>query len=92
MLIKQRVLVKPGYIVLVISFCSSVLADVQELSAFKFKAPPERWLDLLEAMGGRVGAESLGPGLQEWLEDMYFDGERREDLTGEDIAKLGQII
>lgn len=56
------------------------------------EALPERWLGLWEAMGGGVGAESSGPGLQEWLEDMYFDGERREDLTGEDIAKLGQII
>ena len=56
------------------------------------EALPERWLGLWEAMGGGVGAESLGPGLQEWLEDVYFDGERREDLTGEDIAKLGQII
>ena len=56
------------------------------------EATPERWLGLWEATGGGVGAESSGPGLQEWLEDMYFDGERREDLTGEDIAKLGQII
>ena len=56
------------------------------------EALPERWLGLWEAMGGGVGAESSGPGLQEWLEDVYFDGERREDLTGEDIAKLGQII
>lgn len=37
-------------------------------------------------------SESPGPGLQEWLEDMYFDGERREDLTGEDIAMLGLVI
>lgn len=43
-------------------------------------------------MESGIGAESSGPRLQEWLEDMYFDGERREDLTGEDIAMLGQII
>lgn len=56
------------------------------------EALPERWLGLWEAMGGGVGAESSGPGLQEWLGNMYFDGERREDFTSEDIAKLGQII
>ena len=39
------------------------------------EALPERWLGLWEAMGGGVGAESSGPELQEWLEDVYFDGE-----------------
>lgn len=29
---------------------------------------------------------------ERWLEDMYFDGERRQDLTGEDITKLEQQI
>ena len=43
-------------------------------------------------MDGGVVAESSGPGLQEWLEKMYFDGERKEDLTNQDITKLGQII
>lgn len=41
---------------------------------------------LPEAMSNGVGAESPGPGLQEWLEEMYFDGERNEDLTSEDIV------
>ena len=43
-------------------------------------------------MGGGIVAESSGPGLQEWLEEMYFDGDRKEDLTKKDIVKLGQII
>ena len=62
---------------------------MQEMTS---EAVPERWLVLWEAMDDGVGAGNSGPGLQEWLEDMYFDGERREDLAGEDIAKLGQII
>ncbi|BCR88234.1 serine/threonine-protein kinase [Aspergillus chevalieri] len=65
---------------------------VDQMLEMTSEALPERWLGLWEAMGGGVGAESSGPGLQEWLGNMYFDGERREDFTSEDIAKLGQII
>lgn len=43
-------------------------------------------------MDDKSAAEIPGPTLQEWLEDMYFDGERNEDLTKEDIVRLGQII
>jgi hypothetical protein len=37
-------------------------------------------------------AESTGPNLQEWLEEVYFDGPQSPGLTREDIARLGQII
>lgn len=53
---------------------------------------PTRWTDSFEAMNGGSAAEIPGPTMQEWLEEMYFDGERKETLTKEDIAKLGQII
>ena len=43
-------------------------------------------------MSDGVVVESPCPGLQELLEEMYFDCEGKEDLTREDIAKLGQII
>ena len=36
--------------------------------------------------------ESSGPRLQEWLEEVYFDGEKKKDMTMEYIIKLGQII
>ncbi|KAH8762696.1 hypothetical protein F5882DRAFT_477151 [Hyaloscypha sp. PMI_1271] len=42
--------------------------------------------------------ESASPGeksgytLQEWLEEMYFDGERNDDLTQEDILKEGKLV
>ena len=65
---------------------------VNQMQEMASDALPERWLGLREAMSDGVDTESPGPGLQEWLEEMYFDGERKEDLTREDIAKLGQII
>lgn len=43
-------------------------------------------------MGGNDVAESPGPALQEWLEEMYFDGERKADLTREDIVELGRVV
>ena len=36
--------------------------------------------------------EESGYTLQEWLEEMYFDGERNEDLTREDILKVGELV
>jgi serine/threonine protein kinase len=56
---------------------------------------PERWHETWDTMknardGGTI--ESTGYNLQEWLEELYFDGSQRTDLTREDIARLGQII
>lgn len=54
---------------------------------------PTRWTDLeLETMYSGSPAEISGPTLQEWLEEMYFDGERKENFTNADIVKLGRII
>ena len=53
---------------------------------------PKRWRDSTGIFDGEFIAEPSGSTLQEWLEEMYFDGERKEDLTKEDIVKLGQII
>ena len=43
-------------------------------------------------MKGAPLTEERGPSLQEWLEEMYFDGERKEDLAKDDITRLGEII
>ncbi|KAL4748172.1 hypothetical protein BDW72DRAFT_205823 [Aspergillus terricola var. indicus] len=56
------------------------------------KPLPERWLGLWEAMSGEVAAEDSRIRLQEWLEEMYFDGQRKADLTGQGIVRLGHII
>ncbi|EAU31292.1 conserved hypothetical protein [Aspergillus terreus NIH2624] len=53
---------------------------------------PENWLDQWRKMSGDYSGDSAGPGLQDWLEEMYFDGERKADLTGDDIVQLGRII
>jgi hypothetical protein len=55
---------------------------------------PERWQDQLNTMntGDVMATETVGPNLQEWLEEVYFDGPLSPDLTREDIVRLGQII
>ena len=55
---------------------------------------PKRWQKIWDTMskGDAVTAESSGPNLQEWLEEVYFDGRRTPDLTREDIMRLGGII
>lgn len=54
---------------------------------------PKRWQKIWDTMDkGDVTAESPGPNLHEWLEEVYFDGRRTPDLTREDITKLGEII
>jgi serine/threonine-protein kinase SRPK3 len=42
--------------------------------------------------GDEVTAESPGPNLQDWLEEVYFEGRQNPDLTREDIVRLGSII
>jgi len=55
---------------------------------------PERWQKMWDTMnvGEDTITESAGSPLQEWLEEVYFDGRRSPDLTREDIARLGHII
>lgn len=55
---------------------------------------PKRWQKKWDTMikGDVLAAESSQPNLQEWLEEVYFDGRRTSDLTREDIMRLGKII
>ncbi|KAJ6114186.1 protein kinase [Penicillium capsulatum] len=55
---------------------------------------PERWQEAWDTMnaGDGIATESTGHNLQEWLEEVYFDGPQSPDLTREDIVRLGQII
>ncbi|KLJ09852.1 hypothetical protein EMPG_14723 [Blastomyces silverae] len=55
---------------------------------------PERWQgiwDVTKTQNG-MAVEAAGPNLQEWLEEVHFDGSQNADLAKEDIAKLGEII
>ncbi|GAD93487.1 conserved hypothetical protein [Paecilomyces variotii No. 5] len=53
---------------------------------------PQRWQAQWETMAQTTTMENSGRNLQEWLEEIYFDGERKEDLTREDIVNLGLFI
>ncbi|KAJ5772948.1 hypothetical protein N7457_007844 [Penicillium paradoxum] len=55
---------------------------------------PARWQQKWNEMntGDDTNTESTGHNLQEWLEEVYFDGCQSPDLTRDDILKLGQII
>lgn len=48
--------------------------------------------DSFDAMPSESTEEIPGPSFQEWLEEMYFDSDRKETLSREDIVQLGEII
>lgn len=53
---------------------------------------PERWQQKWRAMDSAAPGERSGYTLQEWLEEIYFDGERNHDLTREDILNVGRLV
>ncbi|GKZ76988.1 hypothetical protein AnigIFM56816_009097 [Aspergillus niger] len=65
---------------------------VEQMQEITNEALPQRWVPLWESMRGDDATADNGPGLQEWLEEMYFDGERKEELTRENIMELGRMI
>jgi serine/threonine-protein kinase SRPK3 len=52
----------------------------------------ERWKSKWHAIKGTLSNNSSTCSLQDWLEEMYFDGERREDMSREDIVQVGVLI
>lgn len=53
---------------------------------------PKRWETALETMKEGSNVEDTGLGVQEWLEEVYFDSSHKPDLTRDDISRLGVII
>jgi serine/threonine-protein kinase SRPK3 len=53
---------------------------------------PDRWKTDWHAMEGTLSDHSFTCSLQDWLEEMYFDGERREDMSREDVVLVGRLI
>lgn len=53
---------------------------------------PDRWRSEWHVMKGTLSGSSSVCSLQTWLEEMYFDGERREDISREDIVRVGVLI
>lgn len=52
---------------------------------------PERWQNEWNAIKGEVSGE-IGGTLQDWLEETYFDEDKKQDLTRQDIKTLGRIV
>ena len=53
---------------------------------------PDRWKKDWHVMNRTSSDWSSTCSLQDWLEQMYFDGERREDMSREDILRVGLLI
>jgi serine/threonine-protein kinase SRPK3 len=53
---------------------------------------PELWQQTWRAMDSASPGEKSCYTLQDWLEQIYFDGKRNDDLTREDIVKIGKLV
>jgi len=53
---------------------------------------PDRWKMDWHAMEKTLNESDPTCSLQEWLEEMYFDGERRENMSRVDILHVGALI
>jgi serine/threonine-protein kinase SRPK3 len=53
---------------------------------------PERWQQKWRTMDSTWTGDRTANNLQEWLEETYFDGLRNEDLTREDIIRVGALV
>ncbi|TID13090.1 kinase-like protein [Venturia nashicola] len=53
---------------------------------------PERWQQTWRAMDSASPGDDSVHTVQEWLEEIYFDGERDQDLTWGDILKVGSVV
>lgn len=67
---------------------SSVAGEIQEMISDTL---PERWQNEWNAMKGRASCET-GVTLQAWLEETYFDEDKKQDFTTQDIKMLGGIV
>jgi serine/threonine-protein kinase SRPK3 len=53
---------------------------------------PQRWREKWQNMDSTWTGDKKENILQKWLEEVYFDGKRREDFTREDIVKVGALV
>lgn len=68
---------------------SSVVQQMLETASDEL---PERWQQKWRTMDSTWTAGKTENTLQEWLEETYFDGVRKEDSTRKDIVKVGAIV
>lgn len=53
---------------------------------------PERWRQKWQTMDSTSTGDKIENNFQEWLEETYFDGVRKEDFTREEIIGLGALV
>ncbi|KAH8730405.1 kinase-like domain-containing protein [Phaeosphaeriaceae sp. PMI808] len=53
---------------------------------------PRRWQKKWRTLDSAWTGDKMENSLQEWLEETYFDGVRKEDLTREEIFKVGALV
>lgn len=54
---------------------------------------PHRWQDKWLALDrAKPPEEPSGYTLQTWLEEVYFDEEKEQDLSRRDIRKVGELV
>ena len=67
----------------------SVVHEMLETASHEL---PKRWQKKWQTMDSAWTGDKTGISLQECLEETYFDGVRKEDLTREDIVKVGALV
>lgn len=65
---------------------------VSQMIEFAADDLPNRWQEKWQAMGKSPSSQDSACTLQEWLEEVYFDEDKRSEFTKRDIAKLGELI
>ncbi len=76
-----------------------LISQMEELATDKL---PQRWIDRVRSLRQPSeqanelenevrSATSMEP-LQEWLEEVYFDNDKKRELSQEDVRELGHLI
>jgi serine/threonine-protein kinase SRPK3 len=74
------------------SFMTTPAILVRQMLETSGDALPDRWQKEWHAMKETLPSQDSTSSLQSWLEEMYFDGERNEDMSREDIVRVGVLI
>ncbi|KAF2449339.1 kinase-like protein [Karstenula rhodostoma CBS 690.94] len=74
------------------SFMTTPTILVRQMLELASDELPERWQEQWRNMEAASPGEESACSLQGWLDEMYFDGERSEDLSRGDILQVGALI
>ncbi|VUC36442.1 unnamed protein product [Clonostachys rosea] len=65
---------------------------VQQMMEFATDVLPPRWELKWKAMAENLSREEESLTLHQWLEEVYFDGNKHPEFSVEDIAKVAELI